>query len=162
MISSGAFALVAVAGTSSCSDDPVPVATQDAYDETAVRLCERNGGEVLADASNLLDVGNSDAQIISFIRTEYVPNIRAIVRGLNRNGFPADKAATYAPALSQVLEAVSEIDDEDEAYRLLDRLRGGTLEDEDNPLLRVQASMEEADIDCGRQAPDLESGTPGG
>jgi hypothetical protein len=162
IIGIGAIALAAVAGSSACSEDPPPVVSQEEYDTTAADLCERHGGEVLSEASNLLGAGSSDAQINSFLRTEYVPQVRAIVRGLNRNGFPAEKAATYTGALNQVLEALTEVDDEDEGYALLDRLRLGILEDDENPIILVQQGMEEADVICGRQAPPFDPGPSGG
>ena len=151
-----AFALLAGVLGVSCSDDPPEVASQDEYDEAAADLCARHGGEVLIEAANLLVAGTSDAQIVSFLRTEYVPNIRAIVRGLSRNGFPVEKASEYTGALTSVQEALNEVDEEDEAYSLVDRLRRGMVVDDENPITIVHEGMETADVDCGRQAPALD------
>jgi hypothetical protein len=155
-IGGGAIAVAAVLGGAACSEDPPPVVSQDEYDTTAQELCERHGGEVLAEASNLLGAGSSDAQIVSFLRTEYVPQVRAIVLGLDRNGYPAEKAGDYTQGLNQVLEALSEVEEEDDAYHLLDGLRHGTVEEDENPIVQVQEGMEQADVDCGRQAPALQ------
>jgi hypothetical protein len=150
-------ALLALGGLGACSDDDGGSGTvsQEAWDEEAAALCERYGDNVLIDANTLLALGDSDAAIVSFLRTEYVPNLRAIVRGLNSNGFPADQAAAYRDGLTEVLEALTETDDEVEAYALVDRLRQNAIDSTENPLTKVNAGMEKADVVCGRQAPEF-------
>jgi hypothetical protein len=149
-------AVFAVAALGACSDDEGGTpASQEAYDETAAELCERYGDTVLIDANTLLAMGESDAAIVSFLRTEYVPNLRAIVRSLNRVGFPAENAAAYSEGLTEVLEALTETDDEVEAYALVDRLRQNAIDSEENPIAKVNAGMDQADIACGRQAPEF-------
>jgi hypothetical protein len=149
-------AVLTVGGVGACSDDSGGgTVSQSAYDDEAADLCARYGNNVLIDANTLLALGESDAEIVAFLRTEYVPNLRAIVRGLNRVGFPESKEADYREGLSDVLEALTETDDEVEAYALVDRIRENALDSDENPLSKVNSGMEQAEVACGRQAPEF-------
>lgn len=150
----GAIALAAGA-LGACSDDEADPTSQADYDEAAEALCEDYGDSVLIDANTLLALGESDAEIVAFLRTEYVPNIRSIVRGLDRVGLPERKASEYREGLNDVAAALTELDDETEAYALVDRIRANALDSDENPLSKVAAGMEQAEVECGRQAPDF-------
>jgi hypothetical protein len=148
MIATSGAALLAMAGLASCSDDESEPVTQAVYDEAAEQLCDRHATEVDLDLDAFMSNARSDAERVAFFRTELVPRYRAIVRGLNRTGFPPERAAEYRAALTEVLEALSEIDDEDEAYEYLDHLRRGDIEEEEDPAARIDGALADADVPC--------------
>jgi hypothetical protein len=145
-IGTGVLALVAVAGLGACSEDDgssEPPLTAAAYQQEVDTACG-SIDEALAeiDASN-----DSDAEWVSRLRTETIPRIRSFIRRINRLGFPPERAQEYTEAYSAALEALAEVDDEDEAYRYLDRSRRGFGPDEDY-LTAVREAFIEADVPC--------------
>jgi hypothetical protein len=147
LLSTGAFALVAVAGSTACSDDPPPVVSQDEYDDAVAGAC------LGVDHVAIIDqVTRADAEFVALLRTSYVPEVRSAVRRIVRVGFPAEKAGQYQTALNEVLANVDEIDDEDEAYQFLDHYRRGEFGTEGNPIQQIEEAFEAADVPC-RQPP---------
>ncbi|HET6664884.1 MAG TPA: hypothetical protein VFG94_11520, partial [Acidimicrobiales bacterium] len=64
-----------------------------------------------------------------------------------RLGFPPERAQEYSEAYSNALVALSEVDDEQEAYRYLDRSRRGFGPGEDY-LAEVRQAFIDADVPC--------------
>jgi hypothetical protein len=147
LVGSAALALAALVGTSACSDEPTPVVSAAEYDQTAADLCERHAGIVVAEFDTSQASGQSDAEWVSLVRTELVPRLRAVVRGLQSTGFPAEHAAEYSAGLDQVMVALSEVDDEDEAYSYLDRSRRGAVPKDQDPLVRIDEGLAAANVD---------------
>jgi hypothetical protein len=141
----GVVALVAVAGLGACSEDAEvePPLTASAYQDEVADAC------ALIDRSLTIDgsTADSDAEWVSDLRTDTIPEIRSLIRRLNRLGFPPERAEQYRQAYSDVLVALSEVDDEREAYQYLDRSRRGFGPGEDY-LTAVREAFIEADVPC--------------
>ena len=135
---------MALAGTSACSEDPPPTVSQEEYDEAAANLCT---GMVAANMDAIDATALSDAEWVALVRTGFVPEMRAAVRRLQNTGFPVENGAEYAAALDQVMNALSEIDDEEEAYQYLDRSRRGAVPKDEDPLVRIDEGLAAADVD---------------
>lgn len=128
--------------TDDADDEPV---TQEAYDDEAARLCERFVGDVV-DIAAEMNGSESDAERISLLRAEFVPNLRAIVQSLETFGYPPDQAATYSQAEAVALNRLDEI--EDEAPELVDRMMAGTLLPEEDPFVRLEEALVALDVPC--------------
>jgi hypothetical protein len=129
-----------------CGDDEADPVSQAAYDETAAELCERQGGEQFQSLAAFRTTARSDAEQVALFRSEFVPRVRAIVRGINAAGYPPDREADYRAALGSAMSAAQEI--EDDTYELIDRQRRGALPDDENPFLRIDAAFADADVPC--------------
>jgi hypothetical protein len=139
--------LVAVGsvGLAACSDDDPEVVTQEAYDQEAIRLCERRG-EALLTIEELEARPLSDAARAAFLAGELVPAGRAIVRSLDDFGYPADNAAQYANAAVVAIEALDSL--QADAIGLLDRRRAGLIVASDDPFTELAQAIEAMDIPC--------------
>lgn len=142
----GASALVAVAALAlgGCSDGP-NVVSQDAYDDEAIRLCERHG-EALISIDELEARPVSDAAKAAFLAGELVPAARAIVRSLDGFGYPAANASEYSNAAVDAFEALADL--QEDAIGLLDRRRAGLIVEEEDPFADLAAALAAMDIPC--------------
>jgi hypothetical protein len=141
----GVLALVSLGGASACSEDAdtEPPLTASAYQEEVADACELIDRSLVIDGAD----GDSDAEWVSILRTDTVPEIRSLIRRLNRLGFPPERAQQYSEAYSDALVALSEVDDEQEAYQYLDRSRRGFGPGEDY-LTAVREAFVAADVPC--------------
>lgn len=142
------IAVVGVLGLSGCGDDeeePVAV-TQEEWDAEAARLCDQHG-PTLADAY-VEEPGevDADADEAAFIRTDVVPRGRALVRGLDAFGYPADKAEQYRASLNEALAALQALADDPFGY--LDDRHARRLSPEEDLLNRLRAAFAGADVPC--------------
>lgn len=141
-----ALGMVLVLALAGCDDDESVTVSQESYDETAAALCERHFGEFTEARAEYQSSGRSDAEQAALFRAEFVPRVRAIVRGINRAGYPADKEADYRAALGAALAAAQEI--EDDTYELIDRRRRGDLPEDEDPFDRITEAFDDADVPC--------------
>ena len=138
----GPFGLAACDDT----DDEEPI-TQAAYDEEAARLCERFGdGEPVVMASDALPSASSDADRVSFLLAELVPEARSIVRSLRTFGVPPEQQALYGNAAARALSAINVIESNAPAY--VDLIQGGNLLADEDPLVDLVAAYADLDIPC--------------
>lgn len=138
----GAFGLAA------CDeDDEEEPVTQAAYDEEAARLCDTIGdGEPVVMGSDALPAASNDADRVSFLLAELVPEARSIVRSLRTFGYPPDKQGIYGNAEGRALSAVDEIENNAPAY--VDLIQGGNLLPDEDPLVDLVAAFADLDIPC--------------
>lgn len=142
VLASGSFVLAACAD----SDDEEPI-TQAAYDGEAARLCETIGdGQPVVMPSNALPAASSDADRVSFLLAELVPEARSIVRSLRTFGYPPEQEALYGNAEARALSAIDRIESNAPAY--VDLIQGGTLLPEEDPLVDLVAAYADLDIPC--------------
>jgi hypothetical protein len=148
-IGSGVLALVSLAGLSACSDEgsTVPAVSESEYRDTAAELCERQGSSLL-EASELIDQSTmSDADLASYLTAEYIPRVRAILRGVLRGGLPPERAADYQEGINLAVEGLNEL--EDAPYSWIDRTRAGTILPEEDGMRKILDGLEAADLgDC--------------
>ena len=145
MVGVGALAVVAVLSLSGCGeDDPEPVSVRQ-YRAKAEELCAQHGTVINEERGDIAGQ-TSDAEVAAFYRAEFVPRVRAIVQSLDAFGYPAEDAATYADASSRAFPALQEI--QDDTYLIIDKLRRGELEDDDNPLVDLRRALTDLDVPC--------------
>jgi len=138
--------LVAVGslGLVACSDEP-DVVSQEAYDEEAIRLCERRGEELLS-IEELEARPLSDAARAAFLAGELVPAARAVVRSLDDFGYPAANAAEYSNGAAVAIAALDDL--QADAIGLLDRRRAGLIVASDDPFTNLSQALAAMDIPC--------------
>ncbi len=146
MVGVGALAVVAALGLSACGEDDVDQISVRQYRDKVEELCAQHATVINEENSDIQANPASDAEVAAFLRAEFVPRTRAIVQSLEAFGFPAEDAAGYADAASRAFPALQEI--QDDTYLLIDKLRRGDLDDEDNPFLDLDAAMTDLDVTC--------------
>ena len=140
-----ALALVALSGgIAACSDDEIPVVSEEAYAESVTSLCERHMPALLAEWDDLRDAPFSDAELAAFYRSEMVPRQRSILRSVRNAGLPA--VAEVHNGINTAADALQEI--EDDAAALIDRRRDETFLEGENPWINLNAALAGAGIDC--------------
>ena len=148
--SAAALGVASIALLAACSDDPAPtggdVSAAD-FQQEATRLCAQHGTALQEAGSRLGAGGSSDAERVSFLRSDFIPRTRAIIRGLNRFGYPADQRDATIAAFNDALDALQKL--EDDPYNYLDHLRRGDLTDDTDYLQRVVDDFDAAGLgDC--------------
>jgi len=146
----GMLAVLAVGpfGLAACgdADDEEPV-TQAAYDDEAARLCDTIGdGEPVVMAADALPTASSDADRVSFLLAELVPEARSIVRSLRTFGYPPEQRAVYSNATARALSAINRIESNAPAY--VDLIQGGNLLPDEDPLVDLVAAYADLDVPC--------------
>ena len=136
-----------------CSDDePTPVISESEYLTEVTALCERYL-PALDEAREELTAGPfSDAEAVAYYRSDLVPRLRSILRGLRRNGVPASE--TIVDGINSAAAALQDI--EDDPAGLIDRSRDGNLRDEENPFLELSDGLTQARITCAIQPEGFE------
>lgn len=140
------IAVVGVLGLSGCGDDeeePVAV-TQEEWDAEAARLCDQHG-PVLA-AAYTETQPDSDADEAAFYETDVVPRGRALARGLDRFGYPPDKADQYRASLNEAIVVLQQLDDD--PYGYIDQRHNRELTPEEDLMNRLRAAFAGADVPC--------------
>ena len=141
-----AAVVLASVALGACDDgDDDEVVTQEAYDQEATSLCDRFGAD-LTDAASAVSSRASDAERVSLLRAELVPNARSIVQSLESFGYPPAESARYNQAEAVALNALDEI--EEDAPELVDRLMAGSLLDEESPFVDLREALSALDVPC--------------
>lgn len=141
-----ALTVAALLGVGACSDDEPEVISQGDYEANAQQLCDRQADGTFLSLADFKITARSDAEQVALLRAEFVPRVRAIVRGINSGGYPAEHRTEYVGALNQVMTAAQEI--EDDTYELIDRQRRGALPDDENPFVTIDQGFATADVPC--------------
>jgi hypothetical protein len=143
-----ALALVALGGgMAACSDDEVPVASEDAYAESIVAACERQMPPLLEEWEDLRDSPFSDAELRAFYISEMVPRQRSILRSVRSDGLP--NVQEVHEGFNNAAIALQEI--EDDTAALIDRRRDGTFLEDENPWINLNAALDSAGIECAME-----------
>jgi hypothetical protein len=143
-----ALALVALGGgLAACSDDEVPVASEDAYAESIVAACDRQMPTLLEAWDDLRDSPFSDAELRAFYISEMVPRQRSILRSVSSAGLP--NVQEVHEGINDAAIALQEI--EDDAAALIDRRRDGTFLEDENPWINLSAALDSAGIECAME-----------
>ena len=142
------FALVALCGgLAACSDDEVPVASEDAYAESIVAACDRQMPSLLEEWDDLRDSPFSDAELRAFYISEMVPRQRSILRSVRSAGLP--NAPEAHEGINDAALALQEI--EEDTAALIDRRRDGTFLEDENPWINLSAALDSAGIECAME-----------
>lgn len=116
-------------GAAACGDDEddaeaeEEVVTDEEYAAEVARLCEQHTAELEDEAVDMVEDGESDADIASFLQVERIPRTRAVMEGLQEHGIPPARQAEILLAFNEISAELDRLDSD--TYGFIDRTRNG-------------------------------------